>query len=109
MNPAWRLQEESTPPLVGRNVLIRRIEIEAHGLPDQSFLLFDQRSRATIPVSESGGRIWELCDGKHTIDQIVDGLAVIYDAERFQIDLDAREFLAVLERYGFVERQSSFQ
>jgi hypothetical protein len=48
-----------------------------------------------------------LCDGDHTINQIVDALAMTYDAERFQIDHDAREFLAVLERHGFVERHSS--
>jgi hypothetical protein len=90
-------------------VLIRRLEVEAHRLPDQSFLLFDQRSRISIPVSESAGRIWELCDGNHTIEQIVDDLAVMYDAKRFQIDQDAREFLAVLEEHGFVERHSSFK
>jgi hypothetical protein len=50
-----------------------------------------------------------LCDGNHTIDQIVDDLVVIYEAERLQIDHDAREFLALLERHGFVERHSSFQ
>jgi hypothetical protein len=50
-----------------------------------------------------------LCDGNHSIDQIVDDLAATYDAERPQIDHDARAFLAELERHGFVERQSSFQ
>jgi hypothetical protein len=90
-------------------VLIRRAEVEAHTLPDQSCLLFDQRSRTSMPVSESAGRIWRLCDGSHTLDQIVDDLASIYDAERHQIDGDVREFLALLERRGFVERHSSFQ
>ena len=94
---------------MGTNVLIRRIEVDTHSLPDHSLLLFDPTSRMTIPVSESAGRIWQLCDGNHTIDQIVDDLAVIYDAERFQIDQDTREFLAVLERHGFVQRNPSFQ
>jgi hypothetical protein len=109
MGSERRMQEESVPLLVGRNVLIRRIEVEAHLLPDQSSLLFDQRTRTTIPVSESAGRIWDLCDGDHTVDQIVDDLAMIYDAERFQIDHDAREFLALLERHDLVVRHSSFQ
>jgi hypothetical protein len=33
----------------------------------------------------------------------------VYDAERFQIDHDAREFLALLEQHGLVERRWSFQ
>jgi hypothetical protein len=109
MGPARGLQKESAPGLVGESVLIRRTEVEEHTLPDQSCLLFDQRSRTCVPVSESAGRIWRLCDGNHTLDQIVDDLASIYDAERAQIDHDAREFLAFLERHGLVERHSSFQ
>ena len=81
--------------------------MEAHQLPDQSCLLFDQRSRTTIPVSESAARIWELCDGNHTLDQIVDSLAEIYDAPRTKIDDDAREFLALLEQHGLIERSPS--
>ena len=104
MSPQQCLQDESSSPLAGTNVLIRRVEVDAHSLPDHSFLLFDPTSRVTIPVSESAGRIWQLCDGDHTIDQIVDHLAGIYDADRLQIDRDTREFLAVLERHGFVER-----
>jgi hypothetical protein len=104
MGPARALQEESAPALVGESVLIRRTEVEVHTLPDQSCLLFDQRSRTSIPVSESAGRIWRLCDGNHTLDQIVDDLASLYDAERSQIDHDARGFLTTLERHGFVER-----
>jgi hypothetical protein len=102
------LPEELGAPLAGITVLIRRSGVEAHALPDQSLLLFDKRTRTTIPVSESAGKIWKLCDGSHTIDQIVDDLAVIYDAERQQIDLDARQFLELLEVNGFLERPSSF-
>jgi hypothetical protein len=102
-------QRDSAAPLAGISVMVQRGDVETHGLPDQSFLLFDRRSRTTIPVSESAARIWKLCDGNHTIDQIVDDLVVIYEAERLQIDHDAREFLALLERHGFVERHSSFQ
>jgi hypothetical protein len=109
MGSERRLQEEPATPPAGTSVLVRRSDVEAHGLPDQSFLLFDQRSRTTIPVSESAARIWKLCDGNHTIDQIVDDLSVIYDAERLQIDHDAREFLALLERHGFLERHSSLR
>jgi coenzyme PQQ biosynthesis protein PqqD len=109
MGPARGLQKESAPGLVGESVLIRRTEVEGHTLPDQSCLLFDQRSRTSLPINESAGRIWHLCDGNHTLDQIVDDLASIYDAERAQIDNDVREFLAFLERHGFVERHSSFQ
>ena len=86
------------------NVIIRRAEVDAHKLPDRSALLFDPTRGITIPVSESGGRIWELCDGIHTIDDIVDDLALTYEADRSQVDRDTRDFLAILERHGFIER-----
>ena len=88
-------------------VLVRRTDVETHTLPDQSFLLFDRESGTAIPVTQSAGRIWEMCDGAHTIDQIVDNLAARYDAERIEIDRDTQNFLADLERHGFVERQLS--
>jgi len=89
-------------------VLVRRTEVDAFNLPDQSVLLFDKESGTAIPVSESAGKIWGLCDGAHTIDQIVDNLAVIYDVDRALIDRDTRKFLGELERRGFIKARSSF-
>lgn len=88
------------------DLLAKRPDVEAHTLPDSSVLLFDNTSGTAIPVSESAGRVWEMCDGAHTLDQIVDRLAAIYEAERTDIQRDTQEFLRVLEQHGFVARQA---
>lgn len=85
----------------------RRTEVEAHTLPDQSVLLYEKSRGVALPVNESGAKIWELCDGTHSVDQIIEDLALRYDAPRSQIDRDAHEFIAVLLRHGLLDRQSS--
>jgi coenzyme PQQ biosynthesis protein PqqD len=85
----------------------RRAEVEAHMLPDQSLLLYAKSSGITLPVNESAAKIWELCDGTHSVDEIVEDLALRYDAPRSQIDQDAREFLAVLLGHGLLDQVSS--
>jgi len=85
----------------------RRARVEAHTLPDQSLLLYEKSCGVALPVNESGAKIWELCDGTHSVDEIVEDLAHCYDAPRSQIDRDAHEFLAVLLRHGLLDRRSS--
>jgi hypothetical protein len=82
----------------------RRAEVEVHKLPDQSLLLYEKNSGVTLPVNESGAEIWDLCDGSHSVDEIVEDLALRYDAPKSQIDQDAREFLAVLLHNGLLDR-----
>jgi hypothetical protein len=82
--------------------LVRQADVEAHQLPDQSVLLFAQSGGTAVPVSESGAKIWALCDGTRTVDEIVEELASFYEADRSQIDRDAREFLAKLVDYGLL-------
>jgi len=76
-------------------------------LPDQSLLLYEKSNGIALPVNESGAAIWQLCDGTHTVDEIVEALALLYDAPRSQIERDAGEFLTVLVRHGLLDRQSS--
>lgn len=85
----------------------RRTEVEAHTLPDESVLLYEKGRGVALPLNESGAKIWGLCDGRHSIDEIVEDLAIYYDAPRNQIDEDARAFIAVLVGHGLLDRQSS--
>ena len=87
-------------------MFLRQARVEAQRLPDGSLLLFDTASETAVPLNESGAFIWEMCDGSHSVDQIVDNLAGRYDAERSQVDRDTRAFLDVLIGQGLVERQS---
>ena len=87
------------------DVFVRRTEVDANLLPDQTVLLFQKGTKLAVPVNQSGAAIWEMCDGAHTLDQMVDRLAEVYDQERSQIEDDARAFLGELVRLGLVERR----
>jgi len=85
-------------------VFIRRPEVDSNPLPDQTVLLFQKDTSLAVPVNQSGAAIWEMCDGAHTIDQIVDRVADTYDQERSRIEQDVRTFLDELMQLGFVDR-----
>jgi hypothetical protein len=85
-------------------VLIRQEGVYACALPDQSILLFDEHKGIATPLNESGARVWQMCDGTHSVHQIVAHLIECYDGEPDQIDRDTRDFLAVLLRQGSLER-----
>lgn len=54
-------------------------------------------------LNEVGARIWELCDGTHTIDQIAIVIAEEFEAPIDQIRADVAELLDDLGREGLVE------
>jgi len=85
-------------------VFIRRPEVDSNPLADQTVLLFQKDTSLAVPVNQSGAAIWEMCDGAHTIDQIVDRVADTYDQERSRIEQDVRTFLDELMQLGFVDR-----
>ena len=89
------------------DVFLRRPEVDVNTLPDQTVLLFQKDTSLAVPINQAGALIWEMCDGAHTLEQIVDHLAEIYDQERNRIEQDSRVFLEELIRLGFVERRDS--
>jgi hypothetical protein len=84
---------------------LRRSEVDSNPLPDQTVLLFQKQTGTAVPINPVGAAIWEMCDGGHTIDQMVDRLAEDYDGERSRIDRDARAFLTELVRLGLIDRR----
>ncbi len=48
------------------------------------------------PLNTVGARIWELCDGARSVDEIVVALAAEFDAPEATIRADAREFIVRL-------------
>jgi coenzyme PQQ biosynthesis protein PqqD len=70
----------------------RRPDILSQRVDDQLVLL-SPRDGQYFALDEVGGRLWELCDGAHTIADIADVLAHEYDAPRATIETDVRELL----------------
>jgi hypothetical protein len=60
------------------------------------FLLFNMHDGNYYSLNEVGGRIWELCDGHHTVGQIVDILTGEYEAPAETLTKDALELLEEL-------------
>jgi coenzyme PQQ biosynthesis protein PqqD len=62
----------------------------------KDFLLFNMDDGNYYSLNEVGARIWELCDGTHSIEQVIDALAQEYDAPK---DVLAEDVLEFIERF----------
>ena len=105
--PDHRRDRMSGTELSASEAFLRHPDVDRNPLPDQTVLLFQKDTSLAVPVNQVGAAIWEMCDGAHSFDQIVDKLAETYDQERSRIEQDARAFLGELIRLGFVERRCS--
>jgi coenzyme PQQ biosynthesis protein PqqD len=63
---------------------------------DDVVILLDPVSGEYFTLDDVGGRIWELCDGSTSIDQIVAAIAEEYDASAEQVRTDVDELLSEL-------------
>jgi coenzyme PQQ biosynthesis protein PqqD len=61
------------------------------------FLLFNINDGNYYSLNEVGCRIWELCDGKHSIAELIDILATEYDAPAETVAKDVLELLQTLQ------------
>jgi pyrroloquinoline quinone biosynthesis protein D len=57
-----------------------------------------------IEMEGPASEILRRCDGAHTIDQIVDELAVLYTADRTEIAVDVHDMLAELAAKRMLSR-----
>jgi len=60
---------------------------------DTEALVVDVKGGLLYPLNTVGARIWELCDGARSADEIVVVLATEFDAPEPTIRADAREFI----------------
>ncbi len=75
-------------PKRNKNVAWRVIEEEAILISSEDSMLHSLDEVATL--------IWEMADGEHTVDQIVDRVCDEYDVERERAHKDTVEFLEKL-------------
>jgi Coenzyme PQQ synthesis protein D (PqqD) len=61
-------------------------------------LLFNMNDGNYYSLNEVGGRIWELCDGNHSIAQLVETLVTEYDAPAETLTKDVLDLLEKLQR-----------
>ena len=70
---------------------------------DTEALVVDVGAGTLYPLNSVAARIWELCDGARSMDDIVRALASEFDAEEDVIRLDAERFIDDLTAARLVE------
>ena len=65
---------------------------------DTEALVVDVKSGLLYPLNSVGARIWDLCDGKRDVAQIVSSLCAAFDAPESTVRADVLEFLGELRR-----------
>jgi pyrroloquinoline quinone biosynthesis protein D len=62
----------------------------------ETIVLLDLDGGEYFTLNDVGGRVWELCDGSHTVSEIVEILAAEYEAPPHEIQGDVEELLTEL-------------
>ena len=66
-------------------------------------ILFDPRTGAVKILNETGAFIYQLLDGKHSQNDVVESLMERYDTmDREQVEKDLAEFLGGLRESGLI-------
>lgn len=77
-----------TYPRANRQVIGRNVE-------DEAVLVLPRAGQVKV-LNEVGALIWQLCDGEHSIAQIVAAVCQEYDIEPEQAEADTLRFLEAL-------------
>ena len=80
-----------------RDVLVHEIE-EA-----EETVLYDAKGRRLLVLNPVGAGVWALCDGEHTVTQIVEAILDALPAERARVQADVEAFLRELEDNELIE------
>ena len=95
-NPAlkWRVNDEDFVEVI----VPRRKDLFGRAM---GFLFFVPESRPII-LDEVGTRVWHLCDGEHTVQDIVRALSADYKLERREVEASLTEYLRTLGKKGMI-------
>ncbi|MFW5866958.1 MAG: PqqD family protein [Armatimonadota bacterium] len=95
-NPAlkWRINDEAMVEVI----VPRRKDMFGRVM---GFLFFVPESRP-ITLDEVGTRVWHLCDGEHTVEEVVRSLSKEYKLQRREVEVSLTEYLRTLGKKGMV-------
>ncbi|MBK9710647.1 MAG: PqqD family protein [Kouleothrix sp.] len=86
---------DTTPPTPSADVTLQRVGNEA--------ILHDRRSGRAHVINGAAARIWELCDGRATLDQVVSTFAAPYDISASVVREDVIAILSKFRELGVLE------
>jgi hypothetical protein len=70
---------------------------------EMGLMLVDYDTSRIFEANETASIIATLCDGNHTVDEIVEDLYTKYDAPRDVIDMDVNEILKKMSKARLLE------
>ena len=90
----WRINEEELVEVI----VPRRKDIFGRAV---GFLFFVPENRP-VTLDEVGSRVWHLCDGEETVDEIIQVLSEEYKLGRREVEASLTEYLRTLGQRGMV-------
>jgi hypothetical protein len=83
--------------MIDRESCPKRMEQVIAQKAANDLLLFNMGDGNYYSLNGIGGRIWELCDGNHSVSQLVVAIAAEYDASAVVLDKDIVDLLEGLQ------------
>jgi PqqD family protein of HPr-rel-A system len=89
------LSMDLRPPTRSPDVALQRVGQEA--------ILHDRRNGRAHVINESAARIWDLCDGRASLDEIAVALAASYNIEASVVRADVGQIVAKFRELQVLE------
>lgn len=86
-------------PCANQQVVGRQIQSEA-------ILVHPQAGKIKV-VNEVGALIWQLCDGQHSVAQMVEAVCQQFQVETGQAETDILQFLEALAQRGLISESKN--
>jgi Coenzyme PQQ synthesis protein D (PqqD) len=85
------------------NRLVRGEKILAKAGPDSdTVILLNPEDGQYYTLEGVGARIWDLCDGKRSVSDVISAISEEYDAPPATVQADVIELLGDLEKEGLI-------
>lgn len=95
-NPAvtWERRASEDDDLPGPLVL--RVPLKTRGVARLLTRVLAMPDSKTIELDEFGGAVWEMCDSRHTVEQLVGHTCTAYQLNRRQAEVSVIAFMRML-------------
>ncbi|MFQ6097515.1 MAG: PqqD family protein [Armatimonadota bacterium] len=93
----WEVQEDGTVTIT----IPRRNDLKVRLLS----ILFPMPEQRTVALDEVGSEVWHMCDGTHTVGEMVTRFAKKYKLNRREAEVSLKEFLNTLVKRHYVGLQ----
>lgn len=80
----------------------RRDDVRVHGTGDTTSVLTDERGAAAFQLNDTALALWELCDGRTSVAEMVGAITLLFAEEPASLQHDVLAALRVLLQDGLI-------